>query len=129
MQLRRRLSEIWHWLVTSAYTRQLEEDLADHNEYIHILRAENRALLNSILGVAGIPPITLDELDLPASAVTLASRDRHREAPVKAAPSNGAVSPNQGKHRLEPSPTRRRSWQQLMRLLEWESARKKPQEN
>ena len=38
----------------SRYVRALEEDVAR-------LRAENRALVNSLLGTAGFPPITLDD--------------------------------------------------------------------
>ena len=38
----------------SRYVRMLEEDVAR-------LRAENRALVNSLLGTAGFPPIALDD--------------------------------------------------------------------
>jgi hypothetical protein len=38
----------------SRYVRALEEDVAR-------LRAENRALVNSLLGTAGFPPISLDD--------------------------------------------------------------------
>jgi len=38
----------------SRYVRMMEEELAR-------LRAENRALVNSLLGTAGFPPISLDE--------------------------------------------------------------------
>ncbi len=38
----------------SRYVRMLEEEVAR-------LRAENRALVNSLLGTAGFPPVTLDE--------------------------------------------------------------------
>ena len=49
--------EIIAWLgqrLRSRYVRLLEEDVAR-------LRAENRALVNSLLGTAGFPPVTLDE--------------------------------------------------------------------
>jgi hypothetical protein len=45
------------WLARRArgrYVRMMEEELAR-------LRAENRALVNSLLGTAGFPPITLDD--------------------------------------------------------------------
>ena len=45
------------WLARQArsrYVRLLEEEVAR-------LRAENRALVNSLLGTAGFPPVTLDE--------------------------------------------------------------------
>ena len=38
----------------SRYVRMLEED-------VERLRAENRALVNSLLGTAGFPPIALDD--------------------------------------------------------------------
>ena len=38
----------------SRYVRMLEQDVAR-------LRAENRALTNSLLGTAGFPPVALDE--------------------------------------------------------------------
>ena len=40
--------------VRSRYVRMLEEEVGR-------LRAENRALVNSLLGTAGFPPISLDE--------------------------------------------------------------------
>jgi len=48
------LREFCHWLLTTRYTRALEEEVAR-------LRAENRALTNSLLGTAGIPPIDFSE--------------------------------------------------------------------
>jgi hypothetical protein len=39
--------------------RALNEDVARQGAEIERLRAENRALLNSILGIAGIPPISI----------------------------------------------------------------------
>src|SRR5258707_1595578 len=45
------------WLARNArsrYVRMLEEEIAR-------LRAENRALVNSLLGTAGFPPISLDD--------------------------------------------------------------------
>jgi hypothetical protein len=45
------------WLARHArsrYVRMLEEDVAR-------LRAENRALVNSLLGTAGFPPISLED--------------------------------------------------------------------
>lgn len=45
-----RLSEFWHWLTTSAFTRRLEAE-------VERLEAENRAMLNSLLTRAGVQPI------------------------------------------------------------------------
>ena len=39
------------------YVRLLEDDLALQRAEIERLRLENRALLNSVLGTAGVPPI------------------------------------------------------------------------
>ena len=47
-------ANFWHWLATNRYTRALEEEVAR-------LRAENRALVNSLLGTAGFPPISLED--------------------------------------------------------------------
>jgi len=49
-------------LLKSAYTKQLEAECAR-------LRAENRALLNSLLGTAGFPPVQLPEAIEPAPRV------------------------------------------------------------
>jgi hypothetical protein len=57
---------IMTWLARHArsrYVRMLEEEVAR-------LRAENRALVNSLLGTAGFPPVSLDE-DLRRGAVAL----------------------------------------------------------
>jgi hypothetical protein len=39
------------------YVRMLEAQLEREHEEIQRLRAENRAMLNSLLGTAGVPPI------------------------------------------------------------------------
>lgn len=61
---------MWHELITwvagrlrSRYVRLLEEEVAR-------LRAENHALVNSLLGTAGFPPVALDQ-DATRSPVTL----------------------------------------------------------
>jgi hypothetical protein len=49
--------DIWSWCerhARSRYVRALEADVAR-------LRAENRALVNSLLGTAGFPPISLED--------------------------------------------------------------------
>ncbi len=52
-----------HWRVglrqafRSRYVRELEAEVARERAEIERLRAENRALLNSVLGTAGVPPI------------------------------------------------------------------------
>ncbi len=51
------LTELFHRVslaLRGRYVRMLEEEVAR-------LRAENRALVNSLLGTAGFPPISLDD--------------------------------------------------------------------
>jgi len=118
------------------------------------LRAENRALLNSILGIAGVPPITVlpDSVSIgapDAERVADASalqhkhrRTRHAFTAVGPAGTSAAQSPRSSETAattVPPSngnaqganvvmPMRRRSWHQIYRMLEIDSARKKPQE-
>ncbi len=61
MELGRKTKPMWEKMITwlalhlrSRYVRMLEAD-------VERLRAENRALVNSLLGTAGFPPIALDE--------------------------------------------------------------------
>ncbi|MGB6545213.1 MAG: hypothetical protein WBE97_06265 [Candidatus Acidiferrales bacterium] len=95
------------------YTRSLEEEVGR-------LRAENRALVNSILGVAGIPPmravVRIAERSRDGSFVgaRLASPGRPKGRPYE-------DSANQ-KTESAVSPLRRRSWQQIGRALERQDA-------
>ena len=108
------LAHIWHWVVTSRYTRALEEEVLR-------LRAENRALVNSILGVAGVPPLKIE--GSPNARANGAALNLGEAARV----SNGKLE--QGTQRDGPaipyaagfSPIRRRSWQQIGRILEHKS--------
>jgi len=117
------LRELWRRVTSSKYTRMLEADLTR-------LRAENRALLNSILGVAGVPPIIAMENDVSPSAGLqqpavpsgvagkLISKP-NRSARVAPTGVSGATGNEKA------SPMRRRSWHQIYRMLEINSARKK----
>lgn len=177
------LRKLWQRITVSRYTRTLEREVAR-------LRAENRALLNSILGISGIPPIHVDAQEAamltdflsagaPKPASKLAPNDAPHGAsqgvannasqnnardsslalprpdkPESSTPSRvrfktdaetprRAAAPHanpthfgrfsgQPARRSRPqhsiSPMRRRSWQQINRMLEFESAKKKPQE-
>jgi len=53
------IHQIWRRITSTHYTRALETELTRQRAKIVLLRAENRALLNSILGIAGIPPIPI----------------------------------------------------------------------
>ena len=43
--------------IRSRYVRMLEEQVARERAEVERLRTENRAMLNSLLGTAGVPPI------------------------------------------------------------------------
>lgn len=116
----------------SEHRRKLEAEVAR-------LRAESRALLNSILGIAGVPPIAVAEADAVSAATALVSpatgaRDGERAGTGGAGPvqagrklSNSNTGASAGKT-LAASPTRKRSWQQIHRALEINAAKKKPPE-
>jgi len=111
--------EMWRRITATRYTRALEAEVSR-------LRAENRALLNSVLGIAGIPPIVVEE-DASVGA-------RHAVPDNRAAAQSGYSGAvplrNQTDHGRTTgdaqvaAPMRRRSWQQITRMLEFESARK-----
>jgi hypothetical protein len=108
-----RIQEIWRRVTATRYTRLLEAEVVR-------LRAENRAMLNSILGIAGVPPIPIQELDardLCAAAMTnIVADGKVVENPQLKTATVG--------HPQAAAPLRRRSWQQINRTLEFESAKK-----
>jgi hypothetical protein len=127
MQIR----ETWRRLTTTRRARTLEAELArepaanaeqgteigKRDDEITRLRAENRALLNSILGIAGVPPVSASLDDLAAT------QSQNATPPSVARATNHSRSrANQTPHVA--APTRRRSWPQIHRLLEFESAQK-----
>ena len=126
------LQKFWQRIMTTRYARALEafarlecalrEELARERAENHRLRAENRALLNSILGIAGVPPLPVVAAPLlpdPRPQHGTASPESRHDLPVGARPSlpkqNGSAA----------IPMRRRSWQQINRMLEFESTKKK----
>jgi hypothetical protein len=96
----------WGW--TTRYTRSLETEVTR-------LRAENLALMNSILGVAGVPPLRIDlsrtELDAGCGGVRPSVAVEHAN-----------VSSSASGRKPGGAPVRRRSWQQIGRVLEAEDA-------
>lgn len=58
-------------LLRSKYVRTLEEEVAR-------LRAENRALINSLLGTAGFPPVEFPEAPKPQALPRLRKRSWHQ---------------------------------------------------
>jgi len=101
-------------ITTSRYTRALEEELEHAYSEIALLRAENLGLLNSILGIAGVPPISV----LPGATLGGQKSEAAAKAGAKGAAGNGAGL-------KMAAPMRRRSWQQINRMLELESGMKK----
>lgn len=106
--------EWWGRMTSSRYTGQLEAEVAR-------LRGENRALLNSILGIAGVPPVMV-------AGDKLAGEAGDGKAGVAPA-TNGNAARGTVKRNLTGAGggpvMRRRSWQQIYRMLELDSVRKK----
>ena len=140
------LHEIWRRITTSRYARALEAgvarrdvELARERGEIRRLRAENRALLNSILGIAGIPPVIAGEEEWSEAEQKLylaPSANAAREPGTAPAATSAQAATNQGFARESAgklrapgghlaAPLRRRSWQQINRALEFASAQKK----
>jgi len=133
-----KLRELWGRLIRANYTKALERDVAR-------LRAENRALLNSILGIAGVPPIVVAADDPAASAAvdlnanktasggsspTENERDVGRAIAAQSVAKAGAslnrnLASNERGLKSVATPLRRRSWHQVYRMLEIDAARKK----
>jgi hypothetical protein len=119
------IQTVWRKITATRYTRALEAEVAR-------LRAENRALLNSILGIAGVPPITVlpDSVSTGAPAAAGLGRSSGSQTGRAGETLSMTMSPAR-EHAQGPSvvmPMRRRSWHQIYRMLEIDSARKKPQE-
>src|ERR1700685_3839374 len=100
---------------STKYTRALEADVAR-------LRAENRALLNSILGIAGVPPITVLPGSVPIGAPAAAVLGGSSESQTKCAGGTPSMTKSPARqHAQGPNvvmPMRRRSWHQIYRMLE-----------
>ena len=125
------IREFWRRLTTTRYARALEFELAGCRAEIQRLRTENRALLNSILGIAGIPPVLVDHgfsLDtaknVPGGAVSF-TRGRAEHSSAQRYGADEARNENLNSAVREvATPLRRRSWHQISRIFEFESARK-----
>src|SRR5271154_543965 len=111
-----KIPEIWRKITATRYTQELEAEVAR-------LRAENRALLNSILGIAGVPPISVQASEI-EDAREPSPTGNGKEAGSKASATlNARAGAQQGSIQVA-TPLRRRSWQQINRMLEFESAKK-----
>jgi hypothetical protein len=102
-----RLMQFLSRLTTTRYTRALEDELVR-------LRAENRALINSVLGIAGIAPLRLD------------AASPRPQAPPATRSASAPAGPRPHPAIVPAPPLRRRSWQQIGRMLEITDARRKP---
>jgi hypothetical protein len=60
------------------YIRMMEEEVARERAENERLRAENRALMNSLLGTAGFPPVEFPELPKPQPLPRLRKRSWHQ---------------------------------------------------
>lgn len=108
------IRSLWQRITTTRYTRALQVELAHWRDENALLRAENRALLNSILGIAGVPPVQVEHESLAGAEPTAPAVAPRISSPKSSRSPAGHVA----------APMRRRSWQQINRMLEFESARK-----
>lgn len=65
-------------LLRGRYLRLLEEEVARERAESERLRAENRALMNSLLGTAGFPPVEFPEAPKPQPLPRLRKRSWHQ---------------------------------------------------
>ncbi|MGA8075740.1 MAG: hypothetical protein WB995_19855 [Candidatus Acidiferrales bacterium] len=95
--------------LTTRYTLSLEEEVIR-------LRSENRALVNSVLSIAGLPPLRLDaEIARENRSYAIASNAHGPASHPPSAAGQGILLPANAH--------RRRSWQQINRILEIEESR------
>jgi hypothetical protein len=134
------LRKFFRRITTSRYACSLEDALAheratfaQQRAEIDRLRTENRALLNSILGIAGVPPLPATEADLASDFCTAGLRPAQLTSSFAPANQTNSKTPAGGQRYKNPianaaphvaAPMRRRSWPQIHRLLEFESAQK-----
>jgi hypothetical protein len=78
-----KLKQLWR----SDYVRLLEEEVSR-------LRAENRALVNSLLGTAGFPPVEFPEAPKPQPLPRLRKRSWHQIQAWRATEANRDASTN-----------------------------------
>lgn len=65
-------------LLRSRYVALLEEEVARARSETERLRAENRSLMNSLLGTAGFPPVEFPEAPKPQPLPRLRKRSWHQ---------------------------------------------------
>lgn len=113
-----RFYEFWRRATTTRYGRGLEIEVAR-------LRAENRALLNSILGISGLPPVLVEESGSTRSVPEMNARPSGITGESNEKRRRGAANTGTGPRRLQQAtPVRGRSWRQISRILEIETLKK-----
>jgi hypothetical protein len=145
-----KLVEIFRGCVPTRTKSALKAEIAQQRAEIDRLRAENRALMNSILGIAGMPPIPLPLFTAPSPAAGHSGSptphsggDESLSTPISSSPHAAApsdpssrqsgtrndshLSPSSPSARLA-APIRRRSWHQINRMLELQSSMTKNNE-
>ena len=65
-------------LLQRRYLREIEEELSRARDEVERLRGENRALLNSLLGTAGFPPVEFPTPAAPRELPRLRRRSWHQ---------------------------------------------------
>jgi len=88
----------------SSYVRLLEEEIARERAETERLRAENRALMNSLLGTAGFPPVVFPEAPKPQPLPRLRKRSWHqiqawRETEARSSRADAESTTEEGKSR------------------------------
>lgn len=73
-----RLREFFQSLFARRYVVMLEGEVARGRAEVERLRAENRALMNSLLGTAGIAPVIFPEAPQPQPLPRLRKRSWHQ---------------------------------------------------
>src|SRR5580700_2644612 len=76
-------------------THALEAQIVPLHAELERLRAENRALLNSVLGIAGIPPVIVPDPPTPSS-YGRHSEERSDEEPLFVSPGCLDAKPKRG---------------------------------
>jgi hypothetical protein len=126
----------------SSHMQRLEAEVAR-------LRVENRALLNSILGIAGVPPVMVAGSGAEDGAVgalpmievgngvkpngsvaggVLAGADPGALGKGRRSTGKSNSGANAGASKMQLTPKRKRSWQQVTRTREINAIKKKPQD-
>jgi hypothetical protein len=67
-----------HELFGQRYVREIEDELSRARAEIDRLRGENRALMNSLLGTAGFPPVEFPAAPVPRELPRLLRRSWHQ---------------------------------------------------